>query len=343
MPQSIDKLKLAMQNIVGKRMPDVNSWQTTIAIILNADENTENTVSSIANRALLTNKEVSDSLRVLINSGFKMSRSANGNLLFNIGKDLIYTIIIPTKKQQPKETGSTEIFISNKSVAPIEDQAPVNSIMDDLILAIDKRELADIDAIVSENKIDWDYADSTNTTVLSKACEKNNINILTKLINEGLRPQEGLMWACQNGNKYRGLIAFFIKHGANANIGEGLMPLQWAIFTGAIGVAQELMERGADVNYVSDSGEPLLQMAIDSDNKQVVELLLLRDVVLDISNSDGDGPLHWAVTTGAIDIIKMLIFADCSLDTVNYAGKTIFDLASELGKESVIRILEKHS
>lgn len=341
MQASSENLKLAIQSLVGKRMPDVNSWQTTLAIVLNSESNVENTVASIASKALLTNKEVADSLKSLINSGFKMARDSRGNLVFNIGNNLKYVIKIPQKKDKRKETGSMEIFVSTGATV-IENREVKNVIMDKLIQVISKKDLVEIDRIISENEIDWEYTDSSHNGVLSVACSKNNISILSQLIKKGLNAQNGLMWACQNGNKYRGLIAFFIKHGADANIGENLMPLQWAIFTGAVGLAQELIENGADINYVSDSGEPILQMAVDSDNKQVVELLLMRGVSLDVSNSTGDGPLHWAVTTGASDIIKMLTFADCPLMETNYAGKTPYELAVSLGKENAISILEKH-
>lgn len=342
MPKPTDKLKLALQSVVGKRMPDVNAWQTTLAIFLNASNNEQNTISSIASKALLTKKEVADALKILINSGFKMVMRSDGSLVFDIGNGLKYKIEIPMKDSAVKETGSTEIFIKNNSKTSDSEDDVNDPLMDGLIVAINKKDLKVIEKIITENEVDWNYSDSTNTSVLSKACEKNNINILTRLIEKGLLPQSGLMWACQNGNKYRGLIAFFIKHGASANVGESLMPLQWAIFTGAIGVAQELIENGADVDFISDNGEPILQMAIDSDNKQVVELLLMRGVNMDVVNSTGDNPLHWAVIAGSIDMVKMLIFANCPLDVKNYAGKTPQQLATTIGKESVVRVFELH-
>jgi ankyrin repeat protein len=150
------------------------------------------------------------------------------------------------------------------------------------------------------------------------------------------------MWACQNGNAYRGQIPFFIKHGASANESESLMPMQWAIFTGAVGVAQELIENGADLNYISDSGESILQMAVDSDNKQVVELMVINGANLDIVDHDGNTPLHWAVNTGAIDTTRMLLYNKADATKMNNEGKTPRDMAISLGKDRIAKILKKY-
>jgi hypothetical protein len=339
-------MKKALDYIVGKRMPDVNSWQTSIAIILNAESKTENTVTSIASKAFLTETEVVESLKALINSGFKMGKNKKGNLIFSVG-DTKYVIKIPRKKEEPKETGSMEMFVDDGANSPVVDEAITSlssedQITEDIIEALLTKNLSKLDELLVVADVDWAHTNNNNEGVLSAGCSKQDVNILSKLIDKGLNVQEGLMWVCQNGNKYRGLVAFFVKHGADTNAGEGLMPLQWAIFTGAIGVAQELIEHGANVNYVSDSGEPLLQTAVDSDNSQVVELMIMNGADVNMKNSDGDGPLHWAAATGAVDIIRMLLYNEADANRVNNVGKTARDIAISSGKDRVAGVLKKY-
>lgn len=335
-------MKQALNYIVGKKMPDLNSWQTSIAIILNEEMGVENTVSSIATKSLLTENEVVMSFKALMNSGFKMGKNNEGNLVFNIG-NIEYLISIAKKKETTKETGSIELY--GKTSAKKE-QKPSNISKEDkrkeqLIEAISRKNMKAIDMLLKVS-VDWGYTNDENESVLSMGCSKQDLNILNKLIDKGLDVQECLMWVCQNGNKYRGLVAYFVKHGANTNTGAGLMPLQWAIFTGAIGVAQELIENGADVNYVSESGEPLLQTAVDSDNSQVVELMIMNGADMGIKNHDGDGPLHWAASTGGVDIIKMLLFNEANPKDINHDGETAYDVAVKQGKERVVSVLGKY-
>lgn len=330
--------------LVGKSMPDVNSWQTTLAIILNTNSNENNTISSIAKKSFLTEQEVVASLKSLINSGFKMAKSKNGDLILSVG-EMKYPISIAKKKEPVKNTGSMEMFVvggNEDVVASADIEIPEEFITtEELINALREKNLGKIDVLLVDRPR-WDYTNDNNESVLSMGCSKNDIKILDKLIESGLDPQDGLMWACQNGNAYRGLIAFFVKHGANVNTADGLMPLQWAIFTGAVGMAQELIEKGADVNFVSESGEPLLQTAVDSDNKQVVELMIMHDANVNLKNSNGDGPLHWAATTGALDVVRMLLYNGADPKMTNNDGKTPRDLSITLGKDRIAKVLAKY-
>ena len=338
--QSIKSLKL----IVGKHLPNANCWQTTLAIILNTDDDIINTISGIANTSLLTEKEVVESIKDLMNSGFKITKTSTGNLVLNVG-DAKYIIDL-SKKKKPKDTGSMEMFVSDDTSSSVGAEATQQKESNEetfgLIQAIKKANYEMIDKLLEGKNIDYDYKTQENEDILSVTCEKNDIKILTKMVEAGLSTQDGLMWACQNGNQYRGLVPFFIKHGASPNITDSLMPLQWAIFTGAVGVAQELIENGADLNYISDSGESLLQIAVDSDNKQVVELMIINGANLNVVDREGNSPLHWAVSTGAIDVVRMLLYNNADATKTNNEGKTPRDLAISLDKPRIQKILKKH-
>jgi hypothetical protein len=336
----LDSLKI----LVGKQLPSANSWQATLAIVLNHNGDIPNTIANIAATSLLTEKEVVVTIKELMNAGFRMSKTKAGNLIFTIG-DTKYTIDL-SKKKQPKETGSMEMFVDD-APSKVEAKAPVGvpkeyECTDNLIKAIISKKYELIDKALGEGDIRYDYTNDDNQSVISAACGKNDMNILTKMVEAGMSAQDGLMWACQNGNAYRGQIPFFIKHGASANESESLMPMQWAIFTGAVGVAQELIENGADLNYISDSGESILQMAVDSDNKQVVELMVINGANLDIVDHDGNTPLHWAVNTGAIDTTRMLLYNKADATKMNNEGKTPRDMAISLGKDRIAKILKKY-
>jgi len=337
-------IKDLLKGVVSKSLPDANTWQTIIAIIINKEADVENTIRNIAMESLQTEMEVVQSLKRLMTSGYQMEKTKSKNLLIYIGKE---KLLIKIAKQAPKQTGSMEMFVSHGGSAKVEPPPPISVSPEDkntesLIISIMAKNLDEIDETLKSGSISFDYTNSAGDNILAVACKKSDINILLRLMEYGLSAQDGLMWACQNGNRYKGLIALFIKHGASPDSGDGLVPLQWAIFTGAVGIAQELISGGANVDFVSESGESILQMAVDSDNEQLVELLILNNVNLNIKDANNNTPLHWAVTTGAEDIIKMLIFNKADTKAQNSDGKTPKELATALGQDKASRVLNKY-
>lgn len=68
-----------------------------------------------------------------------------------------------------------------------------------------------------------------------------------------------------------------------------------------------LLEKGADVNYVSDDGETPLSMAVENDKLEYVEILLENGANVDYPNSYGETPLQAAVTYGYEKLIDLLL------------------------------------
>lgn len=324
MKKDNEMYKKITKMILSNEIISLNEVRMLLGLLLNELDGVKNTIGSISSTANITANEVSSSIRSLSGTGLIKAIKADNNIILNIA-GIKYQVLLSNDNS----------FIPIKSVAN-------DDVMARLMSAIDSKNIIDIIDIIAGNSVNWDYKDMTGAGVISKSCSVNNIDILTALLDSGMSSHGGLMWACQNGNKYRKLIPFFVKNGADVNTGDTLMPLQWAVFTGSVGIASELIAEGADVDIISDSGEPLLKMAITSGNKQIIELLLNSEVDLNTIDSLGNGAIHWAVTSGSIDVVKMLLESKMDCNIKNYEGKSAYQLAISNGNESIVKTMDSY-
>jgi ankyrin repeat protein len=74
------------------------------------------------------------------------------------------------------------------------------------------------------------------------------------------------------------VLRLLLEHGADINVqdGNGLTPLQWASFNGALEVVRLLLEHGADVEAKNKYGKTALQEAVQEGHDEIVELLRER-------------------------------------------------------------------
>ena len=104
-------------------------------------------------------------------------------------------------------------------------------------------------------------------------------------------------------------------------------------------VAEYLIEKGADVNHVRDTGEgdyrstqPLIMSALATNPyAKYIELLLEAGVRLDTANTSGITPLIWAVQKERYDILDLFFEyrTEVGKDMVDKAGFTAASIASD--------------
>merc|ERR1711871_1669258 len=83
-------------------------------------------------------------------------------------------------------------------------------------------------------------------------------------------------------------------------------PLHAATKRGDVDAMTQLLDEGAEVNQVTESGETPLVLACAKGHVDVVRLLLDRGADVHRSNSDGMTPLLIACYAGLIEIVQLL-------------------------------------
>mgnify|MGYP001597423749 CR=1 FL=1 len=106
-----------------------------------------------------------------------------------------------------------------------------------------------------------------------------------------------------------------------------LMPefCNWLVWClgNTIHLAQLLIESGADIDTKDVDGLTPLFYAVNSSRSDVGKLLIEKGADVNaVSNSNGWTPLKWAVCDGYLDIVRLLIEKGVDVNTKDNFGKT---------------------
>ena len=153
--------------------------------------------------------------------------------------------------------------------------------------------------------------------------------------------------------KYKGPIIDAIKKGdekklekvidknkdkLNTENKKGLYPLHYAINNNEK-LVELLIQMGADINQVDESGKAPLHHAAERKNEYVVEQLIKKGANIDTKNGDGNTPIHLASYAGDKDTTLVLVEKGANLNLQNKEGNTPLLLALSRGLEVVAKLL----
>lgn len=106
--------------------------------------------------------------------------------------------------------------------------------------------------------------------------------------------------------------------------------LMEACWYGNLEIVEYLIKQGADVNYHSSNGTPLVY-AVAKNDLEIIETLLKNAANIHLSNEDNDSILFGAITNGSYDIIRYLVDNGASINMTNRLGETPLMKAVEWG------------
>ena len=103
--------------------------------------------------------------------------------------------------------------------------------------------------------------------------------------------------------------------------------LHFGIITNNIELIEYLLTKDIDFNHINDDGDTFIMIAIKKQHVEIIELLLTGDINLDIIDNDGNTALMIAIQNIYIDkyfeIIKLLLTKDINLNLQDSNGNTI--------------------
>lgn len=119
----------------------------------------------------------------------------------------------------------------------------------------------------------------------------------------------------------------------------GYPPLILACYRGNTEVAQFLIENGANLNYNSTMGTPLMA-AVVKGNMGIVKTLLDLKADVNLSDVNGISALIYAVQFQNPEILSMLLQYNADKTHKDKEGKTAFEHAVFSGNETIINLLK---
>ncbi|NXG58338.1 RN5A ribonuclease, partial [Hemiprocne comata] len=102
---------------------------------------------------------------------------------------------------------------------------------------------------------------------------------------------------------------------------------------------QELLEKGADVNFKANFGWTPLQSAVQANNVNLVQLLLDKGACPHARKDNGGTAFTEAAMVGNVDILKLLLHYGLDINDHDDNGFTAFMEAAWYGKEEALKFL----
>ncbi|KAI9852682.1 MAG: Ankyrin repeat domain-containing protein 44 [Vezdaea acicularis] len=121
---------------------------------------------------------------------------------------------------------------------------------------------------------------------------------------------------------------------------NGNTPLHHAISAQSEELITLLLDRGADINHQDKQGDTALLNAMGLEKcESICELLVERGADIDIKNEEGINALGMALTKGKAAVVKMLLDKGANARGLDGRGKSTLQLAVEGGSEASLRVL----
>jgi ankyrin repeat protein len=120
---------------------------------------------------------------------------------------------------------------------------------------------------------------------------------------------------------------------------SGYTPLILACYKRNNSVAKMLIEKGCDINYVSEMGSALMACSVNGNN-EIALFLLNNNCNVNLTDGNGTTALMYAVQFGNIELVKALLAAKADKSKLDKNGKTAFEYAVFSGNNEITNLLK---
>jgi hypothetical protein len=120
----------------------------------------------------------------------------------------------------------------------------------------------------------------------------------------------------------------------------GTLSLVKAVYRGNVAEARALLDSGADVNWRSRDGWPLLHYAVSGGHAEAVRLLLKAGADVNAQTRDGVTPVINAIEWGYAEVVEVLLAHEADLTAQDEYGRTALKMAADLGHSRIVALLQ---
>ena len=200
--------------------------------------------------------------------------------------------------------------------------------------------------------------ESAKLPPLPRAVCESNLEAVRRLLSEGadvnaedmhsLQPlhHSAMLAYANNPQNARQIAEELIKRGAKVNAngaGQNFTPLHAAAERNSCGVADILIQHGAEVDAKNASGQTPLFFTAEGDHCDMVKLLISHGADLNMKSANRFTPLHEAASQNALRTAELLLKHGADVNAQdNEAGVTPLHCAAVGGKHEMTKLLLKH-
>lgn len=149
-------------------------------------------------------------------------------------------------------------------------------------------------------------------------------------------------------NEYVFILNRAKKHDASKALLNAGIPFTAGCFglyveKGKFEICRQFLTAGMDINSRDDLGTPMLNIAVRTDNEEIVSWMVDNGAKLNVLSEDrGYSPVMDAVWRGNKEITKFLIEKGADLNTISKEGQSNLVIAVGAGKTEIVKLLAEN-
>ncbi|MDY3526136.1 ankyrin repeat domain-containing protein [Riemerella anatipestifer] len=222
------------------------------------------------------------------------------------------------------------------------------------MLIIDDENLTITNYFLSKG-VPLEVKDNLGRNIADYASKGQNLNLLKKLIEKGIKPSsEALLFAARGSKKWQEVAPFFnflindLKISINTTDAEGNNALHYALSGRGINddMVQFLIEQGTSYEQANQEGDTPLMKAIQRNKTDLVQLMISKGVdKINTTNKKGISALGFGVQYASPELVETLIKKGADINTTdqkgNHLGLYLVESYNKRDKNALENIISK--
>lgn len=212
-----------------------------------------------------------------------------------------------------------------------------------LNLAVKERNIQAVKLYLKSN--DYQNISGPQDTYLDTAIRLNRLDIIKLLVECGedvnkrtISKKSSLIEACWYGNSE--IVEYLIEQGADVNYYSSIgTPLVFSVAKNDLEIIKILIKHKANVHLTTEDNDSILFWAITNDSHDVVRYLVENGALINTENCSGETPLMKAGEWGDYKTAKYFIENGANICAENNVGETVFYYAISGGNVEIVRML----
>ncbi len=196
------------------------------------------------------------------------------------------------------------------------------------------------------------FSDGFMPPHLSEALKNKNLHNVHSILNKRVKPipvdirskefKTGLMYACSN--KDPKMVEVFLKKGAKlelTDVDDGWTALHLASQSGCHESVKQLIDKGANIEAITNINETPLHLSVKNNNPEVVKQLIDKGANIEARTNVNETSLHLAAKSNCLDAAGLLIDKCANIEAKTDKEETALHLSVKHNSFEVLKLLIK--